>query len=69
MLGHETSSRAYPEIGVSKGHHPVSHHGNSLEKLESLAKINLYLSILQKTGVNVESLGDSTGRVNQLSEV
>jgi hypothetical protein len=40
MIGHETSSRAYPEIGVPEGHHPVSHHANNPERLNSLAKIN-----------------------------
>ena len=29
MLGREVSSRAYPEIGVSDSHHPLSHHGTS----------------------------------------
>jgi hypothetical protein len=42
QLARESSSRTYPEIGVPEAHHPISHHGNSPEKLEKLAKINAY---------------------------
>jgi len=42
QLAREASTRTYPEIGVSDPHHPVSHHGNDPEKLEKVAKINLY---------------------------
>ncbi|MDQ1473060.1 MAG: hypothetical protein QOJ99_4540 [Bryobacterales bacterium] len=42
QLARETSTRTYPEIGVSDPHHPLSHHSNNPEKLEKLAKINAY---------------------------
>jgi hypothetical protein len=42
MLAREVSSRAYPEIGVSDSHHPLSHHANEAPKLERLHKINEY---------------------------
>ena len=42
MLARETSSRAYPEIGVADSHHPLSHHSNDLAKLERLHKVNEY---------------------------
>jgi hypothetical protein len=42
MLAKEVSGRAYPEIGVSDSHHPVSHHQNEQAKLERLQKINEY---------------------------
>ncbi len=42
MLAKEVSGRAYPEIGVSDSHHPVSHHQNEPAKLERLHKINEY---------------------------
>jgi len=42
QLARETSTRTYPEIGVPDPHHPLSHHANSPEKLEKLAKINAY---------------------------
>lgn len=42
QLAREASTRTYLEAGVSDPHHPVSHHANSAEKLEKLAKINAY---------------------------
>jgi hypothetical protein len=42
MLAREVSSRAYPEIGVSDSHHPLSHHQDEAAKLERLHKINEY---------------------------
>src|SRR5262249_26833466 len=38
----ESSTRTYPEIGVSEPHHPVSHHGNMPDKLAMQAKINVH---------------------------
>jgi hypothetical protein len=144
MLAREVSGRAYPEIGVTDSHHPLSHHQDEAAKLERLHKINEYhfrqfgylvdklskqpegdgmmldytlfmygtgisdsnthfhddlpiaivggkaagikggryirqpkgtslanmhLSIMDKLGVHVEKLGDSTGRIDQLVEV
>ena len=42
MMSHETSQRAYPEIGVPDAHHPLSHHGGDAEKIAKLVKVNLY---------------------------
>ena len=42
MVGHETSQRAYPEIGVPDAHHPLSHHGGNEEKIEKLIRVNKY---------------------------
>jgi len=42
MVGHESSTRAYPEIGVPDAHHPLSHHGGNQEKIAMLIKINQY---------------------------
>ncbi len=142
MLGHETSNRAYPEIGVPDAHHALSHHGGDEALIAKLKKVdrhltemfayyvdrlastadgegtlldsalvlygsglsdgnrhnhhdlptllvggaggrltggrhvrvaadtpntNLFLTMLDKLGVPIEMLGDSTGRVNALS--
>jgi hypothetical protein len=40
MVGHESSTRAYPEIGVPDAHHPLSHHGGNPDKIAMLIKIN-----------------------------
>jgi hypothetical protein len=42
QLARETSTRTYPEVGVSEPHHPLSHHANNPEKMAKLAKINEY---------------------------
>ena len=42
MLAREVSARAYPEIGVSDSHHPISHHQDKPTNLERLHKINEY---------------------------
>ncbi|MEK6235023.1 MAG: DUF1552 domain-containing protein [Planctomycetales bacterium] len=142
MYANAGSNRSYRNIGVSEGHHSLSHHGNSADKQKKIAKINtfhieqfayfleklksiregdknlldscmivygsgisdgnrhnhndlpillagrgggtiksgrhiryadetpltnLYLSLLERAGVDVEKHGDSNGRVKQLS--
>mgnify|MGYP006135785259 FL=1 len=42
QLARETSTRTYPEIGVTSGHHPTSHHSNKADKVADLIKINTY---------------------------
>ena len=144
MLAREVSGRAYPQIGVSDSHHPLSHHQDEPAKLERLHRINefhvqqlaylvarldalpegdgsmldstlflygtgisdsnthfhddlpialiggrnagikggryirypedtplanLHVSILEKLGVPVEAFGDSTGRLDRLTEI
>ncbi|WP_031500874.1 DUF1552 domain-containing protein [Bryobacter aggregatus] len=42
QLARETSTRTYPEVGVSEAHHPLTHNGGDLEKLAKCAKINAF---------------------------
>jgi hypothetical protein len=42
LVTHEGTSRAYREIGISDGHHPLTHHMGNMEKLNKVAEINLY---------------------------
>ena len=42
MIGREGSTRAYPEIGVPDGHHPLTHHDGNMEMLEKVRQINVY---------------------------
>ena len=42
MFTNAGSNRSYPEIGVSEGHHELSHHGKSEQKQENIAKINRF---------------------------
>ena len=42
VLANEGSNRPYPFIGVSDGHHDLSHHGGDLKKKEKIREINKY---------------------------
>jgi hypothetical protein len=42
MFGREFSGRTYTELGVSEGHHPLSHHQYDPTKLVMLSKVNTY---------------------------
>jgi hypothetical protein len=44
MLANEGSNRSYPMIGVSEGHHSLSHHQNKEEKMAEIRKIDLFLA-------------------------
>jgi hypothetical protein len=40
ILAHDGDNKPYPTIGVSEGHHDLSHHGNDETKKQKIAKIN-----------------------------
>ncbi len=42
IMAHDGSNRAYPFIGVSEGHHDLSHHGGDETKKGKIAKINRF---------------------------
>lgn len=42
LVTHEGTSRAYREIGIPDGHHPLTHHRNQPELMEKVAQINTY---------------------------
>ncbi len=42
LVTHEGTSRAYREIGISDGHHPLTHHMGKIDQLDKVAEINLY---------------------------
>lgn len=42
MLAHDGSNRTFEEIGVTDGHHALSHHQSDAKKLEKIAKIDQY---------------------------
>ena len=46
MMGHETSVRAYPEIGVPDAHHALSHHGGDKMLIERLKKVDSHLTTM-----------------------
>jgi hypothetical protein len=64
MVQHEGSNRSYHFIGVTEGHHELSHHGNSAEKKDKIAKINRF-HIEQVTYLltKLQSMKESSGTV------
>ena len=42
MLGRELNFRSYPEIGITEGHHGLSHHSDNPEQMARYAKVNVY---------------------------
>jgi Protein of unknown function (DUF1552) len=40
MIGREGSTRPYPEIGVTDGHHPLTHHMGNMQMLDKVRQIN-----------------------------
>jgi uncharacterized protein DUF1552 len=46
MYAREASSMTFPHLGISMGHHEISHHNFEAEKLKALAKINVDQSTL-----------------------
>lgn len=41
-MDREASMRTYTNLGISEGFHPLSHHGNSPDKMERLVRIQRY---------------------------
>jgi hypothetical protein len=46
MIGREGSVRPYPEIGVTDGHHPLTHHMGNMEMLDKVRRINTHHAAL-----------------------
>ena len=42
VFANDGSNRSYPAIGISEGHHELSHHGGNVEKLDKIRQINRY---------------------------
>ena len=63
MYQNESNNRSYPEIGVTAGHHDLSHHGGDPEKQAQISKINHYhVSLLAEFLRKLDAVkeGDST---------
>ncbi len=62
QLARETSTRTYPEIGVSDPHHPLTHNSGDPEKLARVAKINAYhLSLFAYFLERLKAIPDGDG--------
>jgi len=70
QLARETSTRTYPEVGVTEAHHPISHHTNNPEKLAKLAKINtVHISLLAYFLDKLKSTKDGDGTLLDHSSI
>jgi len=62
MLGRDGSNRSYREIGVSDGHHSISHHQGDGEKLDKLIKIDgLHVSMFAYLLEKLKATPDGDG--------
>jgi hypothetical protein len=64
LLGHDGDNRSLPEMGVSEGHHDLSHHFNNEEKIQKLTDIDLWYArqlaaLLQKLQDTKDADGQS----------
>ena len=44
LIGHDGSNRSFRDIGVSGGHHDLSHHGKDAGKMELVSRIDRFYS-------------------------
>ena len=42
MVAHDGNNRRYPEIGIDRGHHDISHHQNRAENLDQIGQIDKF---------------------------
>ena len=62
QLANEGSNRSFPELGVSEGHHTLSHHGDDPLKLEPIARIDrAYLGVFKHLLERLGSAGEGEG--------
>ncbi len=59
MITREGTSRPYREIGISDGHHPLTHHSGNMEQLAKVTQINEY---------HARNLADWVGRLAGIQE-
>jgi len=63
IVGREGSVRAYPEIGVNDGHHPLTHHQGNMDMLAKVRQINeLHATLFAEFLIKLKNTreGDST---------
>ena len=59
LITREGSSRAYRELGISDGHHPLTHHRNQADMIEKVVQINTY---------HIEQLAKWIGKLKDIKE-
>ena len=63
LLAHDGSNRSFGEIGISEGHHDLSHHQNRSELIAKVAEIDLwYVKQFSQFLAKLEATKDVDGR-------
>ena len=62
MYANAGSNRSYPNLGISAGHHALSHHGGSDSKQQQISKINTFHAQLLRRFLKKLSLIEEQGR-------
>jgi hypothetical protein len=63
LLAHDGSNRSFSDIGISEGHHDLSHHQNKREMIDKVAQIDLwYAQQFGKFLQKLESTKDVDGK-------
>jgi len=62
IMGHDGDNRSFSEIGITEGHHDLSHHQNNAERIEKVATIDRwYVSQFARFIEKLDSLEDVDG--------
>jgi hypothetical protein len=62
MMGREVSNRTYTQVGVTEGHHAVSHHQNKPEKLDMLSRIQAFhIGLFGEFVAKLDAIPDGDG--------
>ena len=63
LLANDGSNRSFPEIGISEGHHYLTHHQNKQDMIEKVAEIDLwYMQQFAKFLEKMEQTKDVDGK-------
>ena len=64
MLGRELNFRSYPEIGITEGHHGLSHHSDNPVQMARYSKVNTYQAeVFSKFLESLRSTPDGDGNL------
>ena len=64
MIGREGSTRAYPEIGVPDGHHPLTHHMGNMQMLDKVRQINaLHMKLFAEFLLKMKNTSEGDGNL------
>lgn len=63
MMGHDGSNRSFDQIGISEGHHDLTHHQNRKDWIDKVADIDLwYVKQFAKFLEKLDKVKDSDGK-------